>query len=94
MKIETSKKPKVKKQQIFFTKGNNHQLLKDIFVDKYGFSETVFRENATICWLQGANQKESAVFSISKSLHEDHLPEINQVKDRSNVIYNYLEGQS
>lgn len=57
MKIEVIKKPKIKKQVLFFTKGNNHQLLREIFINKYDFTETQIRENATFCWLQGSHQK-------------------------------------
>jgi hypothetical protein len=62
------RKPKSKKQLLYFSKGNNHQLLRDIFIKQYNFAETVLKEQATFCWLQGPHQKEST-FPSSKSIY-------------------------
>jgi hypothetical protein len=52
------------------------------------------REAARICWLQSISQKESGFIS-SKSLYDDHLPEIGRNRgESSSTIYNYLEGES
>jgi hypothetical protein len=80
--------------QWHFSKGNNHQLLREIIVDKFGFAEAATRDAATVCWLQSAAQKE-LVFGGSKNLHEEHLPEIGRSRaEHHPVVYNYLEGQS